>query len=527
MGPTLSFKKGRFILSEAQASHRKVLNQSAYWEKGSDDVYTTTSLQAASAFRRHSDSGALKIFTRAFQEFYDLPRRARLAYEGGHLNFLDPHQWSGVQWALTRKRSYLAHAPGAGKTMELIVTSILTEARGQTVIIVPPSLTVNWAREIYSVCERFGIWPSIGLIPGSALQDHMGWGADYILVPDSMLTKPWVYTRLSHMRKKMIAIDEASRFKDPFAERSLAFYGGRSKDTAYSGLFQDAAHVVLLDGSPVLNRPIELWAPTFALDPQAIDCMSMDDFGYRYCGPQITERGQYTFLHSSHEEELHQKITKSFMHVVTEDKLEHPERRRSILFMNQDVRTAEMKSWEAKNIGSDFKVESPGNEAGDQGEFSRLRKQLGLLKVPFIGRYVWERLNQKNESILLFVWHREVAEQLTLDLVDFNPGLVIGGTHARERERYFAEFQSGKRKLIIGNITAMERGHNLQNADRVIFGEFSWTDEQNKQCEKRASRRGSEKAFVRCEYICCPNSIDEVVLRSNFTKHKRVKRIIG
>jgi SNF2 family DNA or RNA helicase len=519
----LSFHKGRFVLRDANAVQRKTLNTSAYWEKGSDDVYQTTSLQAASAFRRHSDEKAAKIFSRAFQEFYGLPRRARLAFEGGHVNFLDPHQGPGVKWVLTRKRSYLAHAPGAGKTMEAIVASIITEAAGQTVIIVPPSLTVNWAREIYSVCERFNRWPSIGLIPGSANQDHTGWGAEFILVPDSMLTKQWVYTRLSKMKKKMVIVDEASRFKDPYSERSLAFYGGRSKETVYSGLFQDAAHVVFLDGSPVLNRPMELWAPIYALDPQSIDCMSQDDFGYRYCGPQITERGQYTFLHSSHEEELHSRLTKSFMHVVTEGELEHPERRRSILFMNKDVRTAEIKSWESKNIGADFKMEN----AGEKGEMASMRKALGLLKVDFITSYVRDRLRENNESILLFVWHREVAEQLLLNLVEFDPGLVIGGVHAAERERYFEQFQSGKRKLIIGNISAMERGHNLQKADRVIFGEFSWTDEQNKQCEKRASRRGSEKAFVRCEYIACPNSIDEVVLRSNFTKHKRVKRIIG
>ncbi len=105
--------------------------------------------------------------------------------------------------------------------------------------------------------------------------------------------------------------------------------------------------------------------------------------------------------------------------------------------------------------------------------------------------------------------------------------MVIGGTSATEREKIFANFQAGTRKLIIGNIQAMGRGHNLQRADRVIFGEFSWTDELNKQCEKRASRRGSEKDFVRCEYIVCPGSIDEKVLSSVFTKEKRVKRVIG
>jgi SNF2 family DNA or RNA helicase len=73
----------------------------------------------------------------------------------------------------------------------------------------------------------------------------------------------------------------------------------------------------------------------------------------------------------------------------------------------------------------------------------------------------------------------------------------------------------------------MGRGHNLQRADRVIFGEFSWTDELNKQAEKRASRRGNERAFVRCEYVVAPGSIDEKVVQALFTKEKRVREIIG
>ena len=70
-------------------------------------------------------------------------------------------------------------------------------------------------------------------------------------------------------------------------------------------------------------------------------------------------------------------------------------------------------------------------------------------------------------------------------------------------------------------------GLSSVRADRVIFAEFSWTDETNRQAEKRASRKGSDKEFVRCEYIVSPNSMDEVVLQSVFTKQKRVEKVIG
>ena len=78
------------------------------------------------------------------------------------------------------------------------------------------------------------------------------------------------------------------------------------------------------------------------------------------------------------------------------------------------------------------------------------------------------------------------------------------------------------------NIAAGGRGHNLQRADRVVFAEWAWNDETNKQCEKRASRKGRDKDLpVRCNYIVCPNSMDEPILNAVFKKTESVKKVIG
>lgn len=515
---TLSFKDGYFYL---ETSVRHFTARPDEWQIVEPGLYRTTNLKEAAAFRSKASKLCEKVFDRAFVKFYGTPRLPSLL-------FLDPHQRDGLKWVLSRSRSYLAHPPGAGKTFEAIAAAYFADGPGQAVFIVPPSLTLNWEREIHSFHSLIhnGGWPSISIIPVSAKQEHAAWGADYIILPDSMLARDWVYEGLSTVTIKLLAVDEASRFKEPTTERAKAFYGGRTKDRTYHGLFQRARHTVFLDGSPMPNRPMELWAPTFALNPEAIDCMDRETFGRLYCGAKINDRGNWEFNHSSNEAQLKEKLQKDFMHVIPESTLKHPERRRSILFMNQDVRSAAHKTWERKHLTSLTMKEI--DEDASQGDMAHFRRELGLKKVPWIARYVSDRLKEKSESILLFVWHREVARDLAKALKAFEPGVVIGGVANDEREQYFREFQAGKRRLIIGNISAMGRGHNLQRADRVIFGEFSWTDELNKQCEKRASRRGrDEQAFVRCEYIACPNSIDEVVLNSNFTKETRVRKVIG
>lgn len=510
---------GKFRLEEVTRDARlHLMKNTDYWTCISSSVCETKSLRAAAHFRSVADETVGKIFKRTLQEHYELPRMPPLPE-------LDPHQLEGLKWILSRKRSYLAHAPGAGKTAQAILAACLCRGSGHALFIVPPSLTVNWVREIEKVTAWADVWPVIGVVPGSDRRHEMDWQADFIVCPDSMLTKLWVYNRLRLMKKKLIAVDEASRFKEPTSERSLAFYGGVNGDKAYPGLFRDARHVVFLDGSPMPNRPIELWAPTYALHPQAIDYMERDDFGYRYCGAKPNERGVWEYLHSSNEAELQAKLTKDFMHVVKEERLSHPERLRSMHFLTDDVRSSEQKTWERRHL-SQINLRDLSDEDA-KGEMARFRRELGMRKVPHIAAYVSERLRDKNESILLFAWHREVCTSLMDALIEFNPGVIIGGVNAETREHVFAQFQAGTRKLIIGNISAMGRGHNLQAASRVIFGEFSWTDELNKQCEKRASRRGNESLFTRCEYIVSPGSMDEVVLSSLFTKQKRVEKIIG
>lgn len=484
----------------------------------------TSNLGAAARFRPYADDIAEKVFTRAFSRELPAPPLPQLT-------FLDPHQKDGVKWILTRSRSYIAHAPGAGKTAQAITAGCLIKGPGQIVFIVPPGLTVNWEREIFKFTEGLGIaFPRVGIVGTTTNKHAVAWRSDFLIVPDSMLTKPWVYDALKKLKIKLLAVDEASRFKDPGSGRAKALFGGKTKYRTFTGLFQNAGRTVLLDGSPMPNRPMELWAPVYALDPEAIDCMGQQDFGFRYCGATQNKRGQWEFKHSSHEAELRERLRRRFMHVVTEDQLSHPERRRSLLIMNKDVRTPEMKAWEKRNL----KLFDKGmSEELSQGEVASMRKELGLRVVPWVVRYILSRLENKNEKILLFAWHREVCQSL-VSLIAKSIGvqhtaLVMGGTSAEARELAFAKFQNGGIKIIVGNIAAMGRGHNLQRADRVVFAEPSWSDELNKQCEKRASRRGrDEAAFVRCEYVVVPDSLmSERVINTLFAKQRRVKAVIG
>lgn len=494
----LSFKSGKFNL----------------------DSKENLSLAEAVKASKHHDvhESAQKVLNRCLAKHYGEPSLPPLL-------FLDEHQRRGIKWILTRSRTYLAHAPGAGKTCQSIIASCLIPMAGQTLFIVPPTLTTNWVREINHFSKLISYYPSVSVVPQTLNAQSMIWTADFIICPDSMLTKKWVYTELLKLKPKFIAVDEASRFKEPLSQRSKAFYGGVHNETVYPGIFHDARHTVFLDGSPMPNRPLELWAPAYALDPECIEYLDFYSFGFRYCAPTLNRfTKQWEFKGSTNEVELKSRLTKNFMHVVKEEELKHPERMRSILLMNEDTRSPEVKAWEQKNVSRFSSLTLKDSDS--KYDVANIRREIGLSKMVWVSRYVRDRLKEKNEYILLFCWHREVAEGLSMYLNEFKPKVIYGGTSNAEREKAFKDFQSGKTKLLIGNILSLGRGHNLQKADRIIFAEYSWTDELNKQCEKRSSRKGSTKKSVRCEYICIPDSMDEVVLRSVFRKQKMVEKII-
>jgi len=515
----LTWEGGKFVLEN---DLRLALGIDV-WEVMSDGRCATNDFKAAAKFRAFASSKAQKILNRAFVKRYPAPASPLPP-------FLDPHQIDGVRWVLTRSRSYLAHAPGAGKTWEAVIAAILTEAGGQALFVVPPSLTVNWAREVTYIAAlmRPRSFPMVAVIPDSANQDYAGWGAEFVIVPDSMLTRDWVLTRLIEMPKRFVAVDEASRFKEATAQRTLALFGGELSDGRVSpGLIHDehCRHAVLLDGSPMPNRPMELWAPTYAMCPESIDFMNQQEFGMQFCGARLNDFGRWEFRHDSNADELKRRLQKDFMHVVPEEALKHPERRRSLLLMSDDVRTLAMQKWERTNLSKiSFDDISEGMSKGD---IAHHRKELGLKKVPWTVNYVKQRCEDKNEAILVFAWHREVCHELERQLGGIGFRLIMGGTPKDERTTIIERFQEGTIRGIIGNIAAMGRGNNLQAGDRAVFHEWSWSDEDNKQCEKRISRRGNNKAFMRSDYIACPNSLDEITLGAVFRKADRVKRIVG
>lgn len=512
----LSFKKGRFFLSNP--SGKPPASFRDRWTRLPNGGWETSDLRAAVHFHRYADPSAKVILKRILLRYYTQP--SALPEE----ELLDQHQRDGVRWILTRSRSYLAHAPGAGKTIQAIVAAKFMSCR--TLILCPPFLVENWRREIAAWGHPHRA--RVHVVRTQALPENVESHA-WIICPDSIISYSKVLRAVLALRCEFFIADEASRFKDPRALRTRAVFGGRVLNGFTSpGLIGHTTHAVLLDGSPMPNRPMELWAPLYAMAPEVIDFMGETEFGFRYGGPRMNDQGQWEFRGASRLPELHEKITERFMHVVNEDELSHPERRRRILFVTEDVRTPRMRNWEEQNMVFIQKKSIGEPQPPKVDGLSAHLHELGMQKAAQAAAYALSRI-QQGETVLIFFWHRDVGMAI-LEALSAQHGVELGYvdglTAMAQREQVFERFQAGWSQVIIGNIAVMGRGINLQRADRIIFAEYAWSDETNKQAEKRASRRGNNKLVVPCDYLCAPGSLDELVLRTLFRKQKLVEKVI-
>lgn len=503
----MTFDNGYFILDHPPVK----LWDRDRWEKYGS-YFRTQDLRAAFRQDDQADSKAKEELDRYRNRAYRVPAK------GIPDHLLDVHQQEGVRWILSRKASYLAHAPGAGKTIQAIVAANL--AGGDTLIICPPLLVTNWEKEILAWGKKptsiFHI-RDLGALP--QIKGAPAW----VLCPDSILARRDVLGFLYNWKWTTVVVDEASRYKESGAQRTRAVFGGEVSHTFVTGLQHHTKRMVLLDGSPMPNRTRELWAPIYHCSPETIGFMDEREFGFRYCGPTMNDYGAWEFRGESHTPELRRKLTKNFYHIVKEEELSHPERVRRMLFMSEDVRTPSMRNWEIKNVTNLSKM----NPSGDL-QLANYLQELGLRKVPWAARYIKERTLAR-ERLLVFFWHQKVGDELQRALqrdFPFTP-LITGQTPMKTRVSIFESFQRGNVPVILGNVLAMGRGVNLQEADRVIFVEYTWSDETNLQAEKRTSRRGSTKLIVPCDYLACPDSLDEAKLRTLFRKQKLVARLIA
>lgn len=419
---------------------------------------------------------------------------------------LKDFQIEGVNFALNRNHSYLAFEQGLGKTPTGI--AIINAVNLPTLIICPPFLVENWKRELR-------LWLLNGepanIVSGKQIDVKKT--ADVIVLPDSLLDKDLIHDFLRGQDFGVLVVDEAHRFKNSEAVRTKNLFGK---------IAPLIPKIVLLSGTPIPNRPMELYAPLSNLAHNVIDFLSYPEYGVKFCAGHKKKFG-WDYSGSSNADELSRKIHGTFMlrKMKAEVLQELAPKEERVTVMGGVVNP------ELKKITATIKRKgiTPEGMLKVLGEYAKMRTLVGMAKVPLALEFVADILENTNESILLFAWHHEVMAALLTGLKKYKPVEINGKTPMRDRAEAEKEFQNKKSRVLIGQIQCMV-GLNLTAATRVVFAEFSWVPADNDQASDRAHRIG-QKDSVTVDYLALAKTLDEDILETLLRKKKVINKLVN
>lgn len=434
--------------------------------------------------------------------------------DDGHTLF--PHQIQAIKFALERNRSYLGLDPGLGKTACAAVVAKMLEL--PTVYVLPPFLLGN-------VKNEFRRWaPKLKVREWT---ETLG-GVDVLLVPDSALSskEAKVYKRVSlYLKLKgrpgLLIVDEAHRFKSHTAKRSKALFGGATED----GLVDLFGRQVYLSGTPMPNRPIELYPLLSKVAPETIDFKSRFDFGRQFCGAKRGHFG-WDFSGATNMPELAARVIHPagpFMLRLKKDLLNLPPKIEEIFILSDELspRLASLDRTLLDTYGdSDAFVKGLPVDT----HLMTYRKELGIVKARLSLDYLKSVLDESTESIIVFAYHKEAVATLETGLADYLPSVITGSVPPHERQPLVDGFQRGDTRVLIGNYAAMGVGFNITKATRVFFVEFDWVPGVNEQAADRAHRIG-QTGTVFVQYAVFQNSLDRRVIEALLDKRQNIAHV--
>lgn len=552
MENSVIYRNSAFYLNDAHsvmndaALSPVVLKQNG-WKHNKRDGWFTTNLMSASLLRDYADERALKIIDRAFIHY--TPWKGTLLVPPG-LKAI-PFQKSAALFSLSRNRSCLALSPGLGKT--IIAALIAAAMKVRTLIICPPFLTLN-------TYEEFKKWaPQLH----TKILDNVDWIVpDVLIVPDSQISNEYVREYIRVFRPELFIGDEWHRFKTDTALRSKAVYGFRDnrKKIKYSPGILDGRYLiktVVMSGTIMPNRPMELFPMLSKLAGQYINFMSKEQFGLRYCAgfPVKSEYSGkvYGYDFTGCDEVMLKKLTKRMKSHVTVDiktkdistnergfmlRLDKkilglPKLTEEIVILGEDMprklngMNAEMlRLYSPKDlIKLSLKKKMGLSHVEEDIHLMTYRRLLGEFKVKPACEFIKSILEETNENILIVAIHKEVVAAIAEQLKAYKPFVVTGATPVMKRQNIVKEYQTSKtRRIFLGNLDAIGVGFTITKANRVILVEYDYDPGSNRQVIDRAHRFGVQHEVV-AQYLCYRNSLDRNVIETLLYKEKITSHI--
>lgn len=433
-------------------------------------------------------------------------------------------------------------------------------------IVCPATLKLNWKKEM----EKWLVDKSltVGVAYGNDIPN-----TDFVIVNYDILVRNEAALRKEEWG--LLVCDEAQYLQNPKSGRTKVIFGewytkypktdrttgmpmGSTKEVCKKrGVL--AWYRLMLSGTPMMKRPVDLWPMIRDFDPTGLG-KSYYDFAMDYCAGYEGSFGMVADG-GSNLEELNEKLRRAFMvrRLKTNVLKDLPPKTREVILLpteglrkiiktERDKFTSALAMLDAANTGIEYKPKMAleevdpglmldtltkylpqGFDAGEMDEldpgelvagfaaFSQARHELALSKLPMAIEHI-KRLLDADEKVIVFAIHRDVVAGLYEAFPQ--AARIIGGMSPKKVEAEKLRFQGDKDlgippeplcNIILGNLKAAGVGHTLTEATVVVFVEMWSVPGDMEQCEDRAHRIGLEHNVL-VQYLVVAGTMDAMTI---------------
>jgi SWI/SNF-related matrix-associated actin-dependent regulator of chromatin subfamily A-like protein 1 len=403
----------------------------------------------------------------------------RLAAKDG--NSIRWDQKDGIRWLAARRRALLGDEMGLGKTMQ---AAIAVPDNSPVLVVCPATVKGSWAEEFrlwrgdsfateQLVGRRSFRWPTAGevlilnyeLLPETPPE---GCPEGLVLIADE-----------AHYCKGITR--RASRFQELAEE--VRGNGGRSW---------------VLTGTPMLNRPDELWNVLKAAGLHTMAYGSWRNFVSIYAGSQVRRGGfqVWAFDVDGIDEEravagLRRVQLRRDRAQVLPDLPSKIVRKIPVNDLTQRcLRLADKALARLKEEGVDLRdaIMRMGTEMPSFPEISTAREALAQAKTPVLLEMV-DSYEEQSQPLVVFSAHTA-----TINLLGRREGWakIVGGMKAKDRTEIVRQFQAGELRGIAATIGAAGTGITLTLSSNMVFVDQPWSPKLAQQAEDRIARFGQK-----------------------------------
>jgi SWI/SNF-related matrix-associated actin-dependent regulator 1 of chromatin subfamily A len=397
---------------------------------------------------------------------------------------------------------------GLGKTIESLYWLSKIPSCRPALIVTPASVKYQWQSEAR---EHFGMLTEV--LEG---RDSVGLNGSEIIIVNYDILPYWL-DQLLRIKPKIVIADECQYIKNIRAKRTQALHE----------VARYAKSKLGLSGTPLTNRPAELWSSIYFVRPDLFP--NMGKFMWKYCQPRRTPWG-WKFDGARNLPELHGILKSECMirrlkkNVLPElpDKVHEVVPFKLASYTEYNKARDEFLTWLASKSLARAKRARRAQILVRVGYLLRLCAEL---KLPWVIEWLKEfREANPDQKIVAMTMHKKIIDALSEEFP--NSVVVDGRVSGKHRLEAVRKFQSSKNiPFFFGNWKAAGIGLNLTASSTLVSLDFPWTPGDLLQGQDRIHRIGqTEKCII--YYLVALNTIEEKLLRALQKKQEIITAVL-